>query len=536
MVVHRELHHSDDAAELGDESAEDAGFVHPPQRRLRGVARGQDVEEQPVGFRVLAQAPVDAFQRLGDEPRRIRVDRQIGAVRDPEDADEIDRIPLERVRSDDVDAVVVDLEILRLGDHPGPAPPQPPEQAVEHRRRLGLALFERGADDRRQIADVLRHEKIVLHEAFHVGLAGAGRIADLAGDRPLHVEAETLLGPSGEKMQMTADRPEKFLAAAEQREFARREQPGSDQFVRVLHAIDVFCDPEERVEVAQAPLAFLDVGFDEIARRAGPLHPLLAFGELGCDEFRRGLRHDLLVEARLQGLEELLVARDETRLDQGRADRHVAARLLQALVDRARRMADFLLQVPEHVEQGFDDPFDGRRRLVRQEEQEIDVGARRQHAPPVPADRDDRRQRRFWRRRREPTGRHFERDAEQIVDLSAQRLGAGPSRSARFQRFARLGAPGDDRRLQPCDRRPAKFDGIRPVLLVKRGEILEKPRPVETLAGRGRRARAAFGGGSVGDRHVTGIFTLRSASASHPGDTKWFAVRIGCFAPGRIGR
>ena len=56
VVVHRELHHADDPAELGDEPAEDAGLVHPSQRRLRGVARGQDFEEQAVCFRVLAQA------------------------------------------------------------------------------------------------------------------------------------------------------------------------------------------------------------------------------------------------------------------------------------------------------------------------------------------------------------------------------------------------------------------------------------------------------------------------------------------------
>ena len=99
----------------------------------------------------------------------------------------------------------------------------------------------------------------------------------------------------------------------------------------------------------------------------------------------------------------------------------------------------------------------------------------------------------------EPAGRHVERDAEQIVDLDAQSLGAGPSRSACLQRFARLGPPGGERRLQAGDRRTAERGGLRLMLLVKRSEILEKPRPVEALAGRGRRARAAFGGGSVGD-------------------------------------
>ncbi len=38
MVVHRELHHADDAAEIGDESAEHAGFVHAPKRDFGGVS------------------------------------------------------------------------------------------------------------------------------------------------------------------------------------------------------------------------------------------------------------------------------------------------------------------------------------------------------------------------------------------------------------------------------------------------------------------------------------------------------------------
>ena len=87
----------DDAAEIGDEATEHARLVHPPQRGLGRAARGQDFQEQPVGFRVGAQLGVDALQRLGDEPRRVGMDRQARSVGDPEEADEIDGIALERV-------------------------------------------------------------------------------------------------------------------------------------------------------------------------------------------------------------------------------------------------------------------------------------------------------------------------------------------------------------------------------------------------------------------------------------------------------
>ena len=154
VMVHRELHHPDDAAEIGNEPAEHAGLVHAPERDFRRVARGQDLEKQAVRLGIVAQAGVDALQRLGDEPRRVRVDRQVRPVGDPEEPDQIDRIALEGVVADDVDAVVVDLEILRLRDRARP-PAQAPDEAVERRRPLGLPLLERGADDRGQIADVL---------------------------------------------------------------------------------------------------------------------------------------------------------------------------------------------------------------------------------------------------------------------------------------------------------------------------------------------------------------------------------------------
>ena len=102
---------------------------------LGRAARGQDLQEQPVGFGVGAQLGVDALQRLRDEPRRVGMDGEARAVGDPIEADQIDRIALERVGVDDVDAVVVDLEVGGVGDR-ARAAAQAAEEAVE---RLGAA-------------------------------------------------------------------------------------------------------------------------------------------------------------------------------------------------------------------------------------------------------------------------------------------------------------------------------------------------------------------------------------------------------------
>ena len=233
VVVHRELHQPDDAAEIGDEAAEHARLVHPPQRRLGRPPRGEDLQEQPVGLRVGAQLGVDALERLGDEARRVRVDGEARTVGDPVETDKVDRIALERLGVEDVDAVVIDLEVDGVVEG-ARAAAQPAEEAVEGLGRLGVPLLQRRADDRGQVADVLGDQKVVLHEAFDVCLAGARRVAEALGDRPLQVEAQALLGAAGEEVQVAAHRPEEFLAAREQREFSRREQAGGDELARVV--------------------------------------------------------------------------------------------------------------------------------------------------------------------------------------------------------------------------------------------------------------------------------------------------------------
>ena len=59
VMIHDELHHRDDLAEIRDEPAEQPGLVHAPQVELGIAVRGQDVEEQPVGLLVAAQRLVD---------------------------------------------------------------------------------------------------------------------------------------------------------------------------------------------------------------------------------------------------------------------------------------------------------------------------------------------------------------------------------------------------------------------------------------------------------------------------------------------
>ncbi len=130
---------------------------------------------------------------------------------------------------------------------------------------------------------------------------------------------------------------------------------------RVLHPVEIFGDPEQRVQIAQTALAFLDVRLDQIARVAGLAVALVALGKLGRDEFRTGILDDFLVEPGSKLVCQFARAADQARLENGGADRHVAARQADALVDGAGRVPDLEAEIPQDIEHELDRPARPRR-------------------------------------------------------------------------------------------------------------------------------------------------------------------------------
>ena len=100
----------------------------------------------------------------------------------------------------------------------------------------------------------------------------------------------------------------------------------------------------------------------------GPGVALVAFLQLCGHERGPSPLYHLGAEPLLQPLRQLRVAGKPARLQDRGADGHVGARLFQALVDRSRRMPDFELEVPQHIEQRLDHLFDAGRRLIGHEE------------------------------------------------------------------------------------------------------------------------------------------------------------------------
>jgi len=269
----------------------------------------------------------------------------------------------------------------------------------------------------------------VLHEALDVLHAGMAGVAEPHRHLALDVERQPLLRTLGVEVHVAADRPEEILAAAEGAVFLRIEHAALDQLAGLPHPVDVFGDPEQRVQVAQATLAVLHVRFDQVARLTGTTMPFLAFGELCGHEFRSRALHHLLVEARDELVIERAVADQEARLQHRGADRHVGARLADRFVDRAGGVADLQPHVPQAIENGLRHRLAPGGLLVGQEEQEIDVGLRRHQPAAVAAGGDDRHPLGVGRHETlvEMLRRRLEQQLDDLIVQLAQLFGATPS-------------------------------------------------------------------------------------------------------------
>ena len=107
-------------------------------------------------------------------------------------------------------------------------------------------------------------------------------------DLALEIESQPVFGAVGQGVEVAAHCPEEVLGPPEGAVFAGREQPNIDELAGIAHLVDVLADPVERVEIAQAALALLHVGLDDIAAVAQPLVALGPLAQLFTDELALG--------------------------------------------------------------------------------------------------------------------------------------------------------------------------------------------------------------------------------------------------------
>ena len=254
------------------------------------------------------------------------MDFQSLARRDGEQLDKAYRVLGQERLVGNREPAAVQAESVQLGGAAGKGRKREPEALAP------FLLVELGEEQAGQIADRLGLQEIELHEPLDRRLPGPVGVAQCPGDGRLVVEAQPLLGPARGKVQVTAHRPEEALGALEPAIFRVGQQPRRDEFGGLADAMQIFADPVERVEVAQAALAVLDVGLDDIAAVAHLQVAGVALGQFGGDEFGAAAGDDLLAEAGCASVEQSLLAPDPARLQEGGADADVLARRGDQLV------------------------------------------------------------------------------------------------------------------------------------------------------------------------------------------------------------
>ena len=288
------------------------------------------------------------------------------------------------------------------------------EVAARHRQQLALgqheAAFEQrlvgfrrdgrrperlaqdgGLQDAGQPGDLARRQEVVAHETFDAVLAAVAGIAHAGADDGLEVEGQALLGAAGDVVQVEPHGPEEFPGAAAMLGLGRRQHFADiRELTHGLRVVDVARDPVERLQIAQPAAAFLDVRLDDERAVAVAAMAHGTLGLLGGDVFGDAGVLAGGAETRVEIREQLFVAGDEARIEQRGADGGVLGAFDQAILDRARGVADLHAEVPQEVEHVLDDLQRLAGRFAGGEEQQVDVAEWRQHAAAVAAGAGDR--------------------------------------------------------------------------------------------------------------------------------------------------
>src|SRR5260370_29058787 len=308
---------------------------------------------------------------------------------------------------------------------PPPIPPAYPGQPAF----VLLIGFENCAEDPGQIPGCCGHRKIVPHEACDAAATGMIGVAHPPPDLSLQVEGQPLLRTTGEVMDVATNGPKELLGTIESLRLFRRQHPQLYELADIVGAIDVFGYPKQCVQVSEPALTLLDVGLELVTAVADSLVPRIPFGELACDELRRTTLYDVRIKASFEFIEEGLFAPYVARLQQSGADRQIGSGLTEAFVDGPGRLPDLEAKVPQQIKEILDNLLGMGSSLVRQQEQELDIGIGRQFASPIAPHCNDSQPlaRRRVGERVDYLGHEIEQRADQLIHqeaLLADRCGA----------------------------------------------------------------------------------------------------------------
>src|SRR6185503_9719198 len=269
-------------------------------------------------------------------------------------------------------------------------------EALVQRARLGVrarreARLEVLQQDRVELRHAFRGLVVALHHRFARAPRRRVLEAELGGEGALQVEHQPVLAPAGEVVQADAQVLQMRLEPGELPRLVALDEPVADEVAPARAQIRIDArgarDPLDRLQVAQAARRFLQVRLERVGRVLVLGVALLLLELLRLEERHRiGRRIERFPEA----AEELLASHEETRFEERGADGDVAGSGLDAALDGAHAVADLEADVPEAADQALERLALRGARLLREQDEEVDVRAREELAAAVAAGRDER--------------------------------------------------------------------------------------------------------------------------------------------------
>ncbi len=266
-------------------------------------------------------------------------------------------------------------------------------QGKAHGQRLRLRLAVELLLEALQqaVADPPHHQRgavEALHHFLDTEALGVVFEAQARGEGLLVIETQALFRATCYQVQAKPQSRQHGTFALERRGFVGTQMAEPDQGFQVAHAERAQCHPAQRVEIAQATGAILQVRLQVVGGITEALVTVAQLFQLGQEE--SACRPQFaIVDGLAQRAAGGVIGQDRTRLDQ-RGQHGLVSRRLAALQCRTHRMADRQPAVPQQREQ----PRQGRfvRQLRRRiaEYQQVDVRSREQFTAAIAAYREQR--------------------------------------------------------------------------------------------------------------------------------------------------
>ncbi len=371
------LHAADHAPEGRDVTAQHAVVVHAAQLVGDAARRAQDFEEQPVIARVLAkllvdqpQAPSDGAYGAGAHTAQLRV-----LFQQRKQFEQRGGLAREQILADRFERTVPHLKLRR--------------------QRLGRRIV---AEDR--LAEQLQQqlvEQLHIHDGAVVALhqlldrqgVGAVLIAEAVREPDLVIEQQAVLMPAGQHVQPEAHFPQEGLRLLQAQELRGREEAVRGQFIEGFGAKMALGYPGDGLDVAQAPRARLDVGFEVVGRVVGLQVPLLLLAHLGGEVIAH--RPDAVGGQRCAHLRQQRTRAGQPARFQERGHHpDIRDAFLGTLADGPHAVADLQSDVPEEGEEAAHLAALAFPERLRGQHHDVDIRAGVELGAPIAAHRGER--------------------------------------------------------------------------------------------------------------------------------------------------